>query len=144
MAREAKGLDRFGAAINFPSMQFHFGVPVKTVKGYRVMMRVILPTMFYGDGSRRHLLAFGGLALLHYFKQRWGDSGELVFLSKAGRTLSVANQLNLQYVPPGNWSNRIAALDVTGGKPVAVRIKWFTRTLRLKIPFAFRALPVPR
>ncbi len=144
MAREAKGLDRFGAAINFPSMQFHFGVPVKTVKGYRVMMRVILPTMFYGDGSRRHLLAFGGLALLHYFKQRWGDSGELVFLSKAGRTLSVANQLNLQYVPPGNWSNRIAALDVTGGKPVAVRIKWFTRTLRLKMPFAFRALPVPR
>ncbi|NNM84282.1 MAG: hypothetical protein HKL96_00770 [Phycisphaerales bacterium] len=144
MTREAEGLDRFGAAINFPGMQFHFGAPLKTSKRYRVIMRVILPNMFYGGGSRRHWIAFGGLQLLHYFRRRWGHSHELVFLSRTGRTLSTVSKLRFRYTSPGNWADRIAAVEVTGGKPVAVKIKWFTRTIRLKIPFSFAAIPVPQ
>lgn len=145
MVKRAANLDSGRAQLRFAGINLHFGKLARIPGGWRIAMRVTLPQDSFGKGKHAHWLAFAGLPLFKYFKNHFFNGAEMAFSTRGGkRLLLISAHTPFMQTPVGNWACYRCAISVAGGRPATVQAVFFTRTARLKIPFAFHHLPIPR
>ncbi len=133
------------AQLHFTGIDIEFGKAARISGGWRIPVHISLPQQFYKKGKQSHWLPFAGLRLFKYFKHHFLNGAEMVFLTKGGKhILPMITHSPFTQTPLGNWSSYRCSISVAGGQPAEAQMVFFTRTLRLKIPFAFHHLPIPR
>ena len=130
------------AALQDQAMNLVFGTLTQIPGGWQIPLRISTLNFFY-HGKTNHWLAFAAIPLEHRFIRGLFAGREVRFYSTHGHLLHISAHAGGPVLSHG-WGYYRYTINVIGGKPTRANIRFFTRTLLVKLPFNFTHLPVPR
>ncbi len=130
------------AAIQDLAMNLVFGRLKKIPGGWQIPLRISASNGFFYHGKTNHWLAYAFIPIARRFTHDLFGGKELRLFGAHGHALPIIAHAG-GAVPSRIWSYHYT-IQVAGGKPTHAKIRFFTRTVRVKLPFDFKGLPIPR
>lgn len=131
------------AAIQDQGMNIVFGTFKKIPGGWQIPLHISSIQGFFYHGKTNHWLALAQIPIEQRFTNDLFAGRELRLYSAHGHFLHIIAHAGGPVLSRG-WGYYRYTINVAGGKPARANIRFFTRTLLVKLPFNFRHLPVPR
>ena len=131
------------AAIQVQGMNLVFGTFKKIPGGWQIPLRISSTQNFSYHGKTTHWLALALIPIEHRFLRELFGGREVRLYTAHGHLLSIKAHAGGPVLSQG-WGYYRYTMNVVGGKPARANIRFFTRTMLVKLPFNFRHLPVPR
>jgi hypothetical protein len=124
-------------------MTLAFGKPRPIAGGWNIRLHIGITQGFSYHGKTSHWLPFAQMPIEHRFTRNLFGGKELRFYGPAGHPHPMAGHSGGARTSRG-WGVYRYTLNITGTKPQSAAINFFTRTVRVKVPFHFKNLPIPR
>jgi hypothetical protein len=131
------------AAIQDQGMNLVFGTFKKIPGGWQIPLHISAIQDFFYHGKTHHWLALAQIPIEQRFTNDLFGGQELRLYSAHGHHLRIIAHAGGPVLSRG-WGYYRYTINVVGGKPARANIRFFTRTMLVKLPFNFRHLPVPR
>ncbi len=131
------------ATLTDDGMNLVFGKLHKIPGGWKLHLHVRPVQGFFYHGKTSHWLPFAQMPIERRFTHHLFDGKVLRLYSAAGHQLRITAHHGGLLAKRG-WGYYRYTLNIAGAAPTNAAIKFFTRTVLVKVPFDFKNLPIPR
>lgn len=131
------------ATLTDDGMNLVFGKLHKIPGGWKLHLHLRPVQGVFYHGKTSHWLPFAQMPIERRFTHKLFDGKELRLYSAAGHQLRITAHHGGLLAKRG-WGYYRYTLNIAGAAPTSAAIKFFTRTVLVKVPFDFKSLPVPR
>jgi|GEM_PF-3072254 len=131
------------ATLTDDGMNLVFGKLHKIPGGWKLHLYVRPVQGFFYHGKTSHWLPFAQMPIESRFTHNLCGGKELRLYSADGHRLRITAHHGGLLAKRG-WGYYRYTLNLDGAAPTSATIKFFTRTVLVKVPFDFKNLPIPR
>jgi hypothetical protein len=130
------------ATLTVEGMNLKFHQPQRIPGGWNMRLDIGITQGFSYQGKTSHWLAFAQMPIEHRFTDYLFSGNELQLYDATGHRLNIVGHSGGLNASRG-WGYYRYNIKIAGAMPKRAAIRFFTRTVAVKVPFDFKNLPIP-